>query len=211
MIRSIELLHPESAEKPWLEAFTASVVAPSTRSRMAAVIQKPSPRALRFESPQLHQEVAANRPGFPAPTIPRLFSALARRLIVCGVHSAGTTDLGRRTRKNRVSDAEFWVPDRAAGRISEIANRSDCNQRSTGALSPNADHWSGQAIGRSIRRLTPKPRGSRPSIAALTRAGQTKASSAACDNETSTLAKSRSYNCRAARFVPSDAGARSAS
>ena len=28
----------------------------------------------RFESPQLHHEVAANRPGFPAPTIPRLFS-----------------------------------------------------------------------------------------------------------------------------------------
>ena len=27
-----------------------------------------------------HQEVAANRPGFPAPTIPRLFSALARKL-----------------------------------------------------------------------------------------------------------------------------------
>jgi DNA-binding transcriptional LysR family regulator len=46
-----------------------------------------------------------------------------------------------------------------------------CNQRAAGALSPNADHWSGHAIGRSIRRLTPKPRGSRPSIAALTRAG----------------------------------------
>jgi hypothetical protein len=25
----------------------------------------------RFESPQLHQEVRANRPGFPAPTIPQ--------------------------------------------------------------------------------------------------------------------------------------------
>jgi hypothetical protein len=44
----------------------------------------------RFESPLLHQVVAANRPGFPAPTIPRLFSALARKLMVCGVYSAGT-------------------------------------------------------------------------------------------------------------------------
>ncbi len=53
----------------------------------------------------------------------------------------------------------------AAGLISEIANPSHRNQRSAGALSPNADHWSVQSIGRSIRRLTPKPRGSRPSIA----------------------------------------------
>jgi hypothetical protein len=45
----------------------------------------------RFESPPLHQVVPANRPGFPAPTIPRLFSALARTLMVCGVYSAGTT------------------------------------------------------------------------------------------------------------------------
>jgi hypothetical protein len=122
-----------------------------------------------------HQVVGANRPGFPAPTIPRLFSALARKLMVCGVYSAGTTGLGRRTRK-WVSDAEFWVPDCGAGLISEIAKGSDCNQRSAGALSPNADHWSRHAIGRSIRRLTPKPRGSRPSIAALTRVGQRKAS-----------------------------------
>jgi hypothetical protein len=49
----------------------------------------------RFESSQLHQVVAANRPGFPAPTVPRLFSALARKLMVCGVYSAGTTGLGR--------------------------------------------------------------------------------------------------------------------
>src|SRR5271163_1293637 len=41
-----------------------------------------------------HQEVAANRPGFPAPTIPRLFSALARRLMVCRDCSAGTTGPG---------------------------------------------------------------------------------------------------------------------
>jgi hypothetical protein len=40
----------------------------------------------RFESPQLHQEVAASRPGFPAPTIPRLFSGLARKLMVCRPH-----------------------------------------------------------------------------------------------------------------------------
>ena len=46
-----------------------------------------------------HQEVGANRPGFPARTIPRLFSALARKLMVCRVYSARTTGLGRRTRK----------------------------------------------------------------------------------------------------------------
>ena len=45
-----------------------------------------------------------------------------------------------------------------------------------GSLSPNADHWSVQSIGRSIRRLIPKPRGRPPSIAALTSAGQRKAS-----------------------------------
>jgi hypothetical protein len=33
--------------------------------------------------PQLHQEVRANCPRFPAHTIPRLFSALARKLMVC--------------------------------------------------------------------------------------------------------------------------------
>jgi hypothetical protein len=58
-----------------------------------------SPRASRFESPQLHQEVRANRPGFPAPTIPRLLNALARKLMVCAVYSAGMTGLGRRMQK----------------------------------------------------------------------------------------------------------------
>jgi hypothetical protein len=53
----------------------------------------------RFESPQLHQEVGANGPGFPTPTIRRQFSALARKLMVCGVYSAGTTGLGPRARK----------------------------------------------------------------------------------------------------------------
>jgi hypothetical protein len=38
----------------------------------------------QFESPRLHQVVRANRPGFPAATVPRLFSALARKLVVCG-------------------------------------------------------------------------------------------------------------------------------
>ena len=37
-------------------------------------------------------------------------------------------------------------------------------------------HWSGQAIGRSTRRLRPKPRGRRPSTAALTISGARKAS-----------------------------------
>ena len=57
------------------------------------------PIQFRFESPQLHQVVGANGPGFPAPTIARLFSALARKRMVCRVYSAGTTGLGRRTRK----------------------------------------------------------------------------------------------------------------
>jgi hypothetical protein len=55
-------------------------------------------RGQGFESPQLHQEVGANRPGFTAPTIPRLFGALARKLMVCRVYSDGTTGLGRRMR-----------------------------------------------------------------------------------------------------------------
>ena len=58
-----------------------------------------------------HQEVAANRPGFPAPTIPRLFSALAPKVMVCRVYSAGTTGLGRRTRKMKSPTPGFWVPD----------------------------------------------------------------------------------------------------
>jgi hypothetical protein len=48
----------------------------SARSHMTGAhsLQLPegTPRASRLESPQLHQEVATNRPGFPAPTIPRL-------------------------------------------------------------------------------------------------------------------------------------------
>jgi hypothetical protein len=60
-----------------------------------------------------HQVVGANGPGFPTPTIRRQFSALARKPMVCRVYSAVTTRLGRRTRE-RVSDAEFWVPDCAA-------------------------------------------------------------------------------------------------
>src|ERR1022692_3961809 len=49
-------------------------------------------------------------------------------------------------------------------------------QFGVGALSPSARHCRGHAIGRSMRRLTPKPRGRRPSIAALTMGGATKAS-----------------------------------
>jgi hypothetical protein len=45
-----------------------------------------------------------------------------------------------------------------------------------GACSPSARHWSGQAIGRSTRRLRPKPRGRRPSTAALRMSGARKAS-----------------------------------
>jgi hypothetical protein len=39
---------------------------------------------------------------------------------------------------------------------------------SAGAWSPSVRHWSGQAIGKSTRRFRPKPRGRRPSTAALT-------------------------------------------
>ena len=103
-------------------------------------------RRLVSEDCVRHQKVRANNPGFPAPTIPRLFSALARKLLVCGVYSARRTGLGRRTRK-WVSDAEFWVPDYAAAtnilsepsrqsaRLNEIVKGSDCNQGATGALS----------------------------------------------------------------------------
>ena len=38
-------------------------------------------KSIAVRIPQLHQEVAANRPGFPVPTIPRLFSALPRKLV----------------------------------------------------------------------------------------------------------------------------------
>jgi hypothetical protein len=45
----------------------------------------------RLDSPQLHQEVAPNGRGFPAPTIPRLLSALARKLMVCWGYPTGMT------------------------------------------------------------------------------------------------------------------------
>jgi hypothetical protein len=48
------------------------------QARRSARITFPSHgRGRRFDPGIAHQEVAANRPGFPAPTIPRLFSALA--------------------------------------------------------------------------------------------------------------------------------------
>ena len=62
--------------------------------RTSGIVRWPSVRI-----PPLHQEVGASRPGFPAPTIPRLLSALARKLMVCRVYSARTTGLGRRTRQ----------------------------------------------------------------------------------------------------------------
>ena len=98
----------------------------------------------------------------------------------------GRRGLGRRTRK-WVCDTEFWVLETGLqphaeqallGRCSFQLDRERLRLQSgaTGALSPSADHWSLQSIGRSIKRLPPKPRGSRPSIAALTRAGERKAS-----------------------------------
>ena len=86
--------------------------------------------------------------------------------------SSPTPNFGFPTTRRRphAEQASSWQ----GARPNEIAKGSDCNQGATGALSPNADHWFGHAIGRSIRRLTPKPRGSRPSIAALTREGERK-------------------------------------
>jgi hypothetical protein len=53
-------------------------------------------------------------------------------------------------------DADMSEPSRQGARPNEIANRSECNQRSAGALSPSADHWSGHAIGRSIPAPAPR-------------------------------------------------------
>jgi hypothetical protein len=67
----------------------------------------------RFESPPLHQVVAANRPGFPAPTIPRLFSALARKLMVCAACPGRPHGIGRlRGAKEvrRILSARFHRP-----------------------------------------------------------------------------------------------------
>ena len=50
------------------------------------------------------------------------------------------------------------------------------DQGSADAFSPSADHWSDHVTGRSIRRFAPKPRGSRPSIAAFARVGERKVS-----------------------------------
>jgi hypothetical protein len=59
------------------KARTASAPCASTGEERSSS-RSPSVRdGHRFESPQLHQVVGANRPGFPVPTIPRLFSALA--------------------------------------------------------------------------------------------------------------------------------------
>ena len=46
-------------------------------------------------------------------------------------------------------------------RLRGSTDQPDHEPRSAGALDPNADHWFRHAIRRSIRRLTPKPRGSR--------------------------------------------------
>ena len=50
------------------------------------------------------------------------------------------------------------------------------DQSRAGGLRPSADHCSDHVIGRSIKRLVPKPRGNRPSIAVLARSGERKAS-----------------------------------
>jgi len=69
----------------------------------------------------------------------------------------------------------------------EALNPIKFGQVGVGALSPSARHCCGQAIGRSMRRLTPKPRGRRPSIAALTMGGATKASDSVMRIERSVL------------------------
>ena len=60
-------------------------------------------------------------------------------------------------------------------RQNHLANASRSYARA-GVWSPSAHHWSGHAMGRSTRRLRPKPRGRRASTAALTMSGARKAS-----------------------------------
>ncbi len=55
--------------------------------------------SLRDEAKMHPPQALEKRPGFPAPTIPRQFSPLARRLMVCTVYSAGMTGLERRMGK----------------------------------------------------------------------------------------------------------------
>ena len=85
-------------------------------------------------------------PRVPAPTIPRLFSALARKLMVCEVYSSRRTGLGRRTGKMS-SDAEFWVPDCVSGRL---ASRRASANRIPAVLPWSAPNFTGQSGARRV-------------------------------------------------------------
>ncbi len=60
-------------------------------------------------------------------------------------------------------------------------------QFATGSVSPSATHCAYRAIGRSVSRVTPKPRGNRPSIDVLTMPGARKASDSVMRIERSVL------------------------
>jgi hypothetical protein len=102
----------------------------SLSSTGAASLEFPPTRRMphrggqRFESPQLHHYHREQKAKFPASTIPRLFSALARKLMVCGVDSAGTLGLGpaiaEMSLRRRILGSRL-----RAGLISEIANLSE--------------------------------------------------------------------------------------
>src|SRR5271163_2753602 len=78
-----------------------------------------------------HQEVAANRPGFPAPTIPRLFSALARKLGVCRDCSAGPSPLAR-SRSRAPAAKETKISQRLRARVKRTFRRRSPPSLETG-------------------------------------------------------------------------------
>ena len=97
-----------------------------------------------------------------------------------GSHLAGLSASSRRMRLGSFHAAKFRFPN--AGRVERwempdmlmaepiadlsLASRGRCllqfsfDQGSADAFNPSADHWSDHAIGRSIRRFAPRPRGS---------------------------------------------------
>ena len=68
----------------------------------------------------------------------------------------------------------FHLIAHLAREVLNLAHRRAC--ASIGCCNPMARHCSDQRIGRSVRRLTLNPRGSRPSIAASAREGEMNAS-----------------------------------
>ena len=136
----------------------------------------------RFESPPLHQRVRANRRDFRGSEIARHFRSLyaENRSLRSGCHVQATL-LGASRPKSLAANFRFQSCYAARGGAAHrkwplAANIGATTYAGTGAWSPSARHWSGHPIGRSTKRLRPKPRGRRPSTAALTISGARKAS-----------------------------------